>query len=102
MKIQWCATCMWWDGPYLILAGAGRCHRHAPLAKEQNGSGDMGSLRWPITAVDDFCGDWTRDKDDGRNAPLPSLAALAKGIAAVGYAIRHSTGVPLSDEEAAE
>jgi hypothetical protein len=56
-----CENCVYWEaleGPRETL---GSCHRHAPMPVLHDAWPDTKPARdawWPLTAPDDWCGEW--------------------------------------------
>lgn len=53
-----CSTCAWWA--QIDDSELGQCRLHAPRPRDHN----RDSTRWPITAEDDWCGEWDNNDDD--------------------------------------
>ena len=58
-----CQKCLWWDNQHERLKGVddnlGYCRKHKPIVYGKEGRHYGG---WPLTDMNDFCGEFREDK----------------------------------------
>lgn len=68
MRAKRCEACDWWFryvGPRVTdLLGHGECRRKSPIPDHRESQMTF-TAAWPLTVLDDWCGEWAAKTDPG-------------------------------------
>ncbi len=72
--MEQCSLCRFWLNWDSEMTNLGECHRFPPRVAASPADGDESANqpRWPLTAPDEWCGEFQRPQDRAAAAPSPS------------------------------